>query len=58
MISKKMNVSVLVKAAVLALVLVMVLGVFGCKKAIIQTGDVDQTLTVDDLNIKGTITFT
>lgn len=55
---KKINKKSLVKAALLMLAVVLVAGVFGCKKTVIQYGDVDQTLTKDDLLIKGTIKFT
>ena len=37
---------------------VLLFGAVSCKKAPIQTGDVDQNLTKNELNIKGTIRFT
>ena len=57
---KKHNIrlSVIVRVALLALAVVLCIGVFGCAKAPIQHGDVDQTKTEEDLNIRGTIKFT
>ena len=48
----------IIKAAVLTLIFIITAGFIGCKQRVIQSGDVDQSLTVDDLDIRGTITFT
>ncbi len=53
--SKKM---LAVKAMIFAVVLVMAFGIFGCAKKPIRDGYVDQTKTIDDLAIAGSITFT
>lgn len=57
---KKQNskLSVILRASLLALAVVLCIGVFGCAKAPIQDGEVDQTKTEEDLNIRGTIKFT
>jgi ABC-type glycerol-3-phosphate transport system substrate-binding protein len=56
---KKVSESGLIlRAAVLVLSVVLSVGVLGCAKRPVQSGDVDQSKTVADLDIRGTITFT
>ncbi len=50
--------SLIVRIGVLVFVLSIVVGLIGCKKAPVQTGEVDQNKTVEDLEIKGQILFT
>ena len=58
MISKKIRKSMPVRIVLVVLALLMMATVFGCKKAVVQTGDVDQDKTEEDLHIGGEITFT
>ncbi len=55
---KKINQKKIGRLVIVTLAVVLLAGVFGCQKAPIQDGDVDQELTVADLEIKGTIKFT
>ena len=55
---KKINQKRIGRIVIVTLTVVLLAGVFGCQKAPIQDGDVDQELTVADLEIKGTIKFT
>jgi ABC-type glycerol-3-phosphate transport system substrate-binding protein len=48
----------LLKIVMLTLVLVITAGLIGCKRRVVQTGYVEQDKTVEDLNIRGVITFT
>ena len=54
----KMNIKTVVRIGLVVLCLTLIAGALGCRKAVIQYGDVDQDLTADQLAIKGTIRFT
>ena len=55
---KKTHAKKMTRIVIAILTAVLLAGVFGCRKAPIQDGEVDQELTVADLEIKGTIKFT
>ena len=55
---EKKNIKTVVRIMFAVLAIAMIAGVAGCRRAVIQYGDVDQNLTAAELSIKGTIKFT
>lgn len=55
---KRNNGKTVLKVLIVLLTVALIAGAFGCKPPVVQTGEVDQSVTVDELAIQGTIKFT